>query len=76
MTKLLEEAIFEIRKLTEFEQNHIATMLLYQLKSTKNIKGVSGKNLIKFAGKISEEDLQLMNEAIIEDCEKVDINEW
>ncbi|MEY2911284.1 MAG: hypothetical protein RLZZ184_593 [Cyanobacteriota bacterium] len=40
------------------------------------IKGVPGKELLKFAGSIPKEDLQLMSEAIKQDCEKVDVNEW
>ena len=44
--------------------------------TNSNIKGVPGKELLKFAGSIPKEDLQLMSEAIKQDCEKVDINEW
>ena len=40
------------------------------------IKGVPGKELLKFAGSIPKEDLQLMSEAIKQDCEKVDFDEW
>ncbi len=39
-------------------------------------KGVKGKNLLRFEGMISDEDLQLISKAIEEGCEKVDINEW
>jgi hypothetical protein len=40
------------------------------------VKGVPGKQLLRFAGSIPKEDLQLMSEAIKQDCEKVDVNEW
>ncbi|MBD2666534.1 hypothetical protein B6N60_00152 [Richelia sinica FACHB-800] len=40
------------------------------------IKGVPGKELLHFAGSIPKEDLQLMSEAIKQDCEKVDFDEW
>jgi hypothetical protein len=40
------------------------------------IKGIPGKELLRFAGSIPKEDLQLMSEAIKQDCEKVDVNEW
>lgn len=40
------------------------------------IKGVPGKELLKFAGSIPKEDLQLMSEAIKQDCENVDFDEW
>jgi hypothetical protein len=39
------------------------------------IKGVPGKELLKFAGSIPKENLQLMSEAIKQDYEKVDLNE-
>lgn len=39
-------------------------------------KGVPGANLLRFAGTISKEDLDLMEKAIEEDCERIDENEW
>ena len=41
-----------------------------------NQHGVPGKSLLKFAGAIPPEDLALMSQAIEEDCEQVDMNEW
>jgi hypothetical protein len=40
------------------------------------IKGVPGKKLLRFAGSIPKKDLQLMSEAIKQDCEQVDTDEW
>lgn len=39
-------------------------------------KGVSGSELLEFAGTISSEDLSLMQEAIEQDCERVDLDGW
>lgn len=39
-------------------------------------EGVSGQRLLRFAGTIPREDLQLMQQAIEQDCEQVDLNEW
>lgn len=39
-------------------------------------KGIPGKQLLRFAGCISQEDLQTMKEAIAEGCERVDVPEW
>jgi hypothetical protein len=39
-------------------------------------KGVEGKNLLRFEGCISIDDLRLMSTAIEEGCETVDSNEW
>jgi hypothetical protein len=38
--------------------------------------GVSGKRLLRFAGIISPDDLQLMRETIETGCEQVDLNGW
>jgi hypothetical protein len=40
------------------------------------IQGVSGQQLLQFAGSIPFDDLQLMQEAIEQNCEQVDLNEW
>ncbi|NEQ37918.1 MAG: hypothetical protein F6K40_17280 [Okeania sp. SIO3I5] len=40
------------------------------------VRGIPGKQLLPFAGSISPEDLQIMGEAIKQDCEQIDINEW
>ena len=38
--------------------------------------GVSGQQLLRFAGLIPLDDVRLMREAIEQGCEQVDINEW
>ena len=38
--------------------------------------GVPGTRLLRFAGMIPPEELVLMSQAIEEDCERVDMNEW
>lgn len=39
-------------------------------------RGVPGKRLLQFAGIIPPDDLKLMSQAIEQDCEQVDLNEW
>ena len=39
-------------------------------------KGTSGRNMIKFAGSFSRDDLDEMSAAIAEGCEKVDPDAW
>ena len=39
-------------------------------------RGVSGKQLFRFAGAVPLGDVKLMREAIEQGCEKVDANEW
>lgn len=38
--------------------------------------GVPGKQLLRFAGMIPPSDLELMRQAIEQECEKVDHNGW
>ena len=40
------------------------------------IRGTPGQQLLRFAGSIPSDELQLMREAIEQDCERVDIDEW
>jgi len=39
-------------------------------------RGVSGKQLLRFAGAVPRDDVRLMREAIEQGCEQVDANEW
>ncbi|AFZ22234.1 hypothetical protein [Allocoleopsis franciscana] len=39
-------------------------------------QGVPGWQLLRFAGAIPPDDIQLMREAIEQDCEQVDTDEW
>jgi hypothetical protein len=43
---------------------------------SSKVQGVSGQQLLRFAGTIPIDDLQLMQEAIEQNCEQVDLNEW
>jgi len=38
--------------------------------------GVSGRNLLKYAGLIPLDDLNVMKDVIENDCRKVDADEW
>ena len=40
------------------------------------IQGVPGSQLLRFAGTIPLQDIELMRQAIAQDCEQVDLNEW
>ncbi|AFY71367.1 hypothetical protein Pse7367_3119 [Thalassoporum mexicanum PCC 7367] len=39
-------------------------------------KSTSGQNLLPLVGSIPDDDLQLMKEAIEQDCERIDFNKW
>jgi hypothetical protein len=40
------------------------------------VRGTPGQQLLRFAGSIPSDDLQLMREAIEQDCEQIDVDEW
>jgi hypothetical protein len=50
--------------------------LLEFIKSIKPAKRNSGKDLLKFVGKIPKSDLKIMQSSINEGCENIDKNEW
>jgi hypothetical protein len=39
-------------------------------------RGVSGEKLLRFANLIPADDLEIMHQAIEQDCQQVDLNEW
>ncbi|MDK2412202.1 hypothetical protein QHH11_12075 [Aphanizomenon sp. PH219] len=74
MTTSISDQI--IQQLNIIPQDLQYQVLEFARNLTKSkIKGVPGKELLKFAGSIPKEDLQLMSEAIKQDCEKVDFDE-
>ena len=38
--------------------------------------GISGSTLLKYAGFIASDDLQIMSEVIENDCNRIDTDEW
>ncbi len=40
------------------------------------VRGIPGRQLLRFAGTIPLDDLNAIHEAIAQDCGKVDIDEW
>jgi hypothetical protein len=42
----------------------------------RKLVGVAGKDLLRFAGTISDEDAQQMIQAIEEGCEQIDASKW
>ncbi|BAZ85474.1 hypothetical protein [Dolichospermum compactum] len=75
MTTSISDPI--IQQLNIIPQDLQYQVLEFARNLTKSkIKGVPGEELLKFAGSIPKEDLQLMSETIKQDCEKVDFDEW
>ncbi|MEO1590470.1 MAG: hypothetical protein AAFU71_04160 [Cyanobacteria bacterium J06632_22] len=55
---------------------HFAQTVSARAVSPVSRRGTSGKTLLRFVGAIPQEDLALMQEAIVQDCGQVDIDEW
>ena len=73
-TKITEDIINNLEKLPYELQKKVKAFIDALLISMP--KGVSGKNLIEFAGKLSDEDAEEMMSVINEGCEKIDESNW
>lgn len=68
---LKEQIIAELDNLSPEQQRQ----MLEYAKRVKRPPGVKARTLLKFAGRIQPDDIERMEKAI-EDCERVDLNEW
>lgn len=44
--------------------------------AASQVRGVPGKALLRYGGSIDHTDLDIMEQAIEEACERVDVDEW
>lgn len=68
-TTIIERVVREMENMPRDQQYRV---LEFARTLTPMPRGVPGRDLLKFAGTISAEDLRLMSEAIEEDCERID----
>lgn len=73
-TSIIDQVVERLREMLQPLQWQVLEFARTLVDS--NIRGVPGQQLLRFAGAISSDDLQLMREAIEQDCEQVDLNEW
>ncbi|MBW4559054.1 MAG: hypothetical protein KME59_24660 [Trichormus sp. ATA11-4-KO1] len=71
---IIDEVIEQLRAMPQHLQWQVLEFAQSLAKS--QVRGTPGKHLLRFAGSIPPEDLQLIREVIEQDCEQVDINEW
>ena len=50
--------------------------VLQYAKTLQSEQGTAGSSLLRFSGSIEASDLEAMEAAIHEGCEKIDLNEW
>ena len=67
-----EQILLQLAGLSEDQQRRVLDFA----RSLASPDGVAGRDLLRFAGAIEEEDLQTMSRAIEEGCEKIDPDEW
>ncbi|MEL6438097.1 MAG: hypothetical protein AAFQ80_02405 [Cyanobacteria bacterium J06621_8] len=65
-----------IKQLQDLEEAQQLQILNFAKSLAVNNAGVAGKSLLKFAGSIPEEELELMSDAINQECRKIDLDEW
>lgn len=74
ITPIIEQVVEQLESLPENLQRRVLEFV-QSLKGSA-FRGVPGKQLIRFAGFIPLDDLQLMRQAIESGCEQVDLDEW
>ncbi|MBD2354415.1 hypothetical protein H6G41_07210 [Tolypothrix sp. FACHB-123] len=71
---IIDEVVEQLKVMPQHLQWQVLEFVRTLAKT--EIRGTPGEQLLGFAGAIPPEDLQLMQEAIEQDCERIDINEW
>lgn len=71
---ILEQIVEQVRALPDNLQHQVLTFV--RTLRTVARRGTPGQVLLQFAGRISMEDVDSMREAIENDCERLDGNEW
>jgi hypothetical protein len=75
-TSIIEQVVEQLKAMPQSLQWQVLKFARNLTEVDLEIRGVSGKQLLRFAGTIPSDDLQLMQEAIEQDCEQIDLNEW
>jgi hypothetical protein len=69
-----QELLSEFAKLAPVQQQQVLDYV--RTLSTRKLQGTPGIALLRFAGAIDAQDLQVMAQAIEEGCEQVDAHDW
>ncbi len=71
---VIDEVIEQLRAMPQDLQGRVLEFARTLVQP--QVRGTPGQQLLRFAGSIQPDDLQLMSEAIEQGCEQVDSNEW
>jgi hypothetical protein len=74
MNSMTNEVVSHFEALPRNLQEQVLSLVKTLDKSLQ--RGMPGSRLIQFAGAIPEADLRLMEQAIEQGCERVDLDEW
>jgi hypothetical protein len=74
MDPLIDQVIEQLRTLPRDLQMRVYEFTRSLVASYP--RGTAGRQLLRFAGTVPPDELQLMREAIEEGCERIDANEW
>lgn len=71
---IIDEVVEQLKVMPQPLQRQVLEFVRSLVKA--EVRGTPGQQLLRFAGSIPSDDLQLMREAIEQGCERVDIDEW
>ncbi len=71
---IIDEVVEQLKTMPQHLQSQVLEFV--QSLAMVEVQGTPGEQLLHLAGSIPSDDLQLMSEAIEQDCERVDIDEW
>ncbi|MEM9905714.1 MAG: hypothetical protein AAF921_11895 [Cyanobacteria bacterium P01_D01_bin.44] len=71
---IIDEVVEQLKAMPQPLQRQVLEFVRSLVKA--EVRGTPGPQLLRFAGSIPADDLQLMREAIERDCERVDVDEW
>lgn len=71
---ILDEVIEKLKILPHDQQRQVLEFARALALSIP--RGVPGRELLRFAGALPPEEIQLMSEAIEQGCERIDGDEW
>jgi hypothetical protein len=75
LSPALERELHEHLSHLALEQQQQVVAFARALAATR-MRGVPGQSLLQFAGAIEADDIVVMAQAIEDDCEQVNSNEW
>jgi DNA-binding protein YbaB len=73
-TYIIDEVVEQLKAMSQPLQQQVLEFA--QILARTKVRGTPGQQLLSLAGATSADDLQLMQAAIQQDYEQVDIHEW